>query len=102
MNFKTTFLNNLASKWLKKTEQVEALKKLGERSDWKSLAKKCHDKISGDYRFWVTKKDSPQRSAKLTDITRDVAFMNLIESKEKLDKVQLEKLKEISKKYGVN
>ena len=102
MSFKYKFLDNLATKWLRKYSKVQELKKLGEKSDWKSTAKKCHDKISIDYRFWISKKDSVERSIKLTDITKDVAFMNGIEGKEVIDEVQLAKLKQICRKYGID
>jgi len=101
MNFKSKFLDKLASKWSGQQERAQALKRLAENKDWVSLAKKCHDKISAEYKFWISKKLG-NRDAKLDDITRDVAFMNTIEAKDTITPQQLARLREIKQKYGVD
>lgn len=101
MNFKGKFLDNLAGKWLKKQDQFQALKKIGERSDWKAMVKKCHDRLSIEYKFWIQKADSEGRNTRLKDITKDVAFVNSIEAKETISNEELAKLKEVKSKYGI-
>lgn len=102
MNFlKNKFLNKLAGKLYGQQQRAEALKKLAESKDWMALARKCHDKISTEYKFWISKRRN-NRDAKLSDITRDVAFMNSIEAKDTITPQQLARLQEIRKKYGVD
>lgn len=101
MNLKSKFLDSLAGKWLKKHDQFEALKKISQRGDWKVMAKKCHDKLSIEYKFWIMKADTVGRNAKLKDITKDVAFVNSIESKQDISSQELSRLKELVEKYGL-
>lgn len=101
MNFKGKFLDNLAGKWLKKQDQFQALKKIGERSDWKAMVRKCHDKLSAEYKFWIMKADSEGRNMRLKDMTKDVAFINSIEGKESISNEEFTKLKQIKSKYGI-
>jgi hypothetical protein len=101
MNFKGKFLDKLAGKWLKKQDQFQALKKIGEKSDWKAAVRKCHDKLSIEYKFWITKADSEGRNTRLKDLTKDVAFINSLEVKQEISKEELAKLKQIKGKYGI-
>jgi len=101
MNFKGKFLDNLAGKWLKKQDQFQALKKIGERSDWRAMVRKCHDKLSTEYRFWIQKVDSEGRNVRLKDLTKDVAFVNSIEGKEAITPDEFNRLKQIKSKYGI-
>ena len=101
MNLKSKFLDGLAGKWLKKHDQFDALKKISQRGDWKAMAKKCHDKLSSEYKFWIMKADTAGRNARLKDITKDVAFVNSIESKEDISSQELSRLKELIEKYGL-
>jgi hypothetical protein len=101
MNFKGKFLDNLAGKWLKKQDQFQALKKIGERGDWKATVRKCHDRLSMEYKFWLVKADSEGRNTRLKDITKDVAFINSIESRKEITREELSKLKQIKEKYGI-
>lgn len=101
MNFKGKFLDKLAGKWLIKQDQFQALKKIGEKSDWKAVVRKCHDKLSVEYKFWIQKRDSEGRTNRLNDLTRDVAFINKLEVKQEISKEELAKLKQIKEKYAI-
>jgi hypothetical protein len=101
MNFKSKVLDNIAGKWLKKQDQAIALKRIGDRLDWKATATKCHHKLSIEYKFWIVKDDSNTRDAKLKDMGKDIAFMNTIENKETITPEQLYKLQQVKMKYGI-
>jgi hypothetical protein len=101
MKFKSLFLDSVASKWIKKKDQADALKAIGNRVDWKMGAIKCQNKITVEYKFWVMKDQSDVREARLRDLTKDVAFMNSIENKQNLTVEELYKLQQLKFKYGV-
>jgi hypothetical protein len=101
MNLKGNFLDKLAGKWLKKQDKFQALKEIGQRGDWKAKAKKCHDKLSVEYKFWIMKADSSGRNLRLKDIVQDVAFVNSIETKSEISSRELQRLDEMMQKYGL-
>ena len=101
MKFKSLFLDSIASKWIKKKDQADALKAIGNRLNWKASAKKCQNKISIEYKFWITKEHHEAKARRLADLTKDIAFMNSIESKETISAEELYKLQQLKAKYGV-
>ena len=101
MKLPSSYLNKFTSGILKRKEQADAFKKLAQRGDWKDMVKRCHDKLTEEYRFWISKAQSSTRTAKLTDLNKDIAFIKLIEDKPKIDEIQLKKLKELVSKYNL-
>lgn len=101
MKLKHRLLDNIAAKWLKKLDKVQALRQIEERVDWRVLAERCRAKISAEYKFWVVKAPCSLRTSKLADLTRDVAFMNTIENREAITADELRKLQQIKFKYGL-
>ena len=99
---KRNFLDKLAGRWLKKQSTFDALKKIGERSDWKSQVKKCHEKLSAEYKFWITKSTGPGKRARLEDLSADINFIKKLESKESIAPIEQRKLKELVQKYGIS
>ena len=102
MKFKSVFLDSVASKWIKKKDQADALKAIGERLDWKTGAKKCQNKISIEYKFWITKEYHEAKEGRLKDLTKDIAFMNSIENKQTISAEEMYKLQQLKAKYGVD
>jgi hypothetical protein len=101
MKFKSLFLHNVASRWIKQRDRADALKVVATKLDWKSTARKCQNKISIEYKFWVMKEDSAFRTAKLTDMGKDIAFMNSIENKEDITPEMYFKLQQLKTKYAI-
>lgn len=101
MGLNSNFLDKLASKWLKKQDQFKALKEIGQRGDWKVMAAKCHAKLSIEYKFWILKADTAFRNTKLEDLTKDVAFINKVETKTNITLEERQKLEELVKKYNL-
>lgn len=101
MKLSNTYLNKLTNRMLSKQDQSQALKKLAQRRDWKTMVKKCHDKITEEYKFWVSKVDSPSRTARLTSMNRDINFIKAMEHKEAITAEELIRLKEVVTKYNI-
>ena len=101
MRLPSSYLNKFTSGILKKKEQADAFKKLAQRGDWKDMVKRCHVKLTDEYRFWISKPIGTSRTAKLTDLSKDVAFIKGIEDKLKIDENQLKRLKELISKYNL-
>lgn len=99
---KSNFLDKMAGKWLSNQDRYQALKKLGERRDWKSQVKKCHERLSEEYKFWTVKSASPARNAKLEDLSRDIKFIKVVEQKESLTAAEKKRLQEVVTKYNLN
>lgn len=99
---KANFLDKMAGKWLKGQDRYQALKKLGEKRDWRAQVKKCHERLSEEYKFWTVKSNSPARNAKLEDLSRDIKFIKSIEQKEALLSVESKRLQELVTKYNLN
>ena len=99
---KHKFLDRLAGGWLKKQDTFNALKKIGERGNWKAQVKKCHDKLSAEYKFWVTKTTSPGKRARVEDLSADIAFIKKLEQKETITAAEQNRLKELVQKYGIS
>ena len=47
------------------------------------------------------KADNEGRNVRLKDITKDVAFINSIETKQEITREELARLKQIKEKYGI-
>ena len=102
MRLPSKYLNKLADKMLNKQDQAQALRKIAQRRDWKSMITKCHDKITAEYKFWLVKADNQGRNTRLKDLTKDIAFIKSIENKEAINETELSRLKEIANKYNIN
>ena len=98
---KHKFLDRLAAGWLKKQDTFNELKKLGERKDWKAQVKKCHEKLSTEYKFWLTKTTSPGKRVRLEDLSVDIAFIKKLEGKDTITSAEQKRLKELVQKYGI-
>lgn len=86
---------------LRKKEQADAFKKIAQRGDWKDMVRRCHTKLTDEYRFWIAKPGSTTREAKLIDLNKDITFIKEIEGRSKIDEIQLKKLKEVVNKYNL-
>lgn len=94
-------LQNLADKWLNRHNKFQDLKKLAEKKDWKAQVKKCHNRISEEYKFWVQKSTGPGRDTRLVDISRDAMFIKKLEHQETISPDQQKRLNEVIHKYGI-
>ena len=101
MKLPSGYLNKFTSNLLKRKEQAEGLRKIAQRGDWREMVKKCHARLTEEYRFWIAKSENSTRSAKLSDLSKDIAFVKAVEGKEKVDESQFKKLKELVNKYGL-
>ena len=102
MRLPNTYLNRLADKLLSKQGQAQALKKIAQRKDWKAQVKKCHDRVTTEYKFWLSKAENLGKNAKLKDLTKDIAFIKSIESKDSISSAEHTRLQEIINKYNIN
>lgn len=101
MKFSSSYLTKVADKLLGRHEQAQALKRIAQRKDWKITVKKCHDKISEEYKFWLMKADTAGRNARLKDLTKDVAFIKALELRESITSDELAKLRQVATKYDI-
>lgn len=101
MKLPSNYLNKFTSDILRKKEQADAFKKLAQRGDWRDMVKRCHTKLTDEYRFWIVKPGSTVREAKLTDLNKDITFIKGIESRLKIDETQLKRLKDMIHKYNL-
>ena len=86
-------LNKVANSYIKRTEQLDKLKEIANRSNYPHKIKQLTEKIQREYDFW-TSKDSSQ---KLGDLSKDLIFIKS-QTDQLLDKERIDVLIE---KYGL-
>ena len=101
MDIRSKFLDGLATKWLSRHEQIDNLKKIAQKKDWKVSVEKCHDRITEQYKFWVRKSDSIERERRLRDLEKDVKFIKSIQGRGEITGTEKERLHLLVNKYGI-
>jgi len=86
-------LSKVANSYIKRTEQLDKLKEIANRSNYPYKIKQLTKKIQVEYDFW-TSKDSGQ---KLKDLSKDLIFIKS-QTDQLLDRERIDILME---KYGL-
>lgn len=100
MKFNPRYLSKITSKIEKAQSQSEALKKLGQKQDWKYQHEKCLQKVEEEIKFWESKQIDTV-AARLLDLNKDRIFLKRLNSYTQLPPQTLTHLQLLLKKYNL-
>lgn len=101
MNLKNQYISKFTDSLVKKYDNFQALKDLGNKKSIPATVTKCKDRLTEEYKFWLKKSDSSIRDNKLQDIKRDITKIKKLESQTKFSVPDIDTLEVIKAKYGL-
>lgn len=101
MNFKNNYISKFTDSLLKKQDQFQALKELGNKKSIPQQIIKCKERLTEEYKFWMRKPDSILRTNKLSDIERDISTIRKLESQTIFSTLDVDRVGSIRSKYGL-
>ena len=100
MKFNPKYLNKISEQILKSQTQAQALKKLGQKGDWRHQHQELLKKVEEETGFWGSK-HTPHSEVRLKDLKKDELFLRKLTPLTNLQSEDQERLRLLVKKYNL-
>lgn len=101
MKFSKDYISKFTDSFLKKQDKFQALKEIGNKKSIPYQINKCKERLSEDYKFWITKNDSDLKTNKLSSIQRTISLIRKLETKTTYTVEDVKILNEVIERYGL-